>query len=66
MRVAKVTLALLERVRGSVEATDDETAYYLAAREIVERERRIQQAPTRPANASDADRATLPSERPGS
>jgi hypothetical protein len=35
MRVSKVTLALLGRVRGSVEATDDETVYYLAAREII-------------------------------
>ena len=79
MRISRVTLHLLARLRGNVEASDDETVYYAAAQILrasadpsVSREsaisdsERIQRAPTRPVNASDAGLPRLPSERAGS
>lgn len=76
MRVSRITLDLLKKLRGNVEASDDETVYYAAAHALRattsattggnDDTSRIQRAPTRPVNASDAERLRLPSERSGS
>jgi hypothetical protein len=79
MRISRVTLALLKKLRGNVEASDDETVYYAAAQAIRDSAgalgpadpknndtERIQRAPQRPVNAADADLPRLPSERSGS
>lgn len=64
MRISRITLDLLKKLRGPVEASDDETIYYLAAAQLSTP--RIQQTSTRPANASDAETRRLPSEKAGS
>lgn len=64
MRISRITLDLLKKLRGPIEASDDETIYYLAAVQLSTP--RIQQPPTRPVNASDAERVRLPSEKAGS
>jgi hypothetical protein len=64
MRVSRITLDLLKKLRGPVEASDDETIYYLAAAQLSTP--CIQRAATRPANAPGAQTRPLPSEKAGS
>lgn len=74
MRISRITLQLLQKLRGNVEASDDETVFYAvvsalrasASSDAIRASERIQRAPQRPVNAADADLPRLPSERAGS